>query len=81
MALDPDPPDELEPDDVLDPLLEPPPDGGEERGGGAERTGGDCGIEGIDGMGLLVEPPPLDVDDVEDPELGGGGGGASRGIA
>ena len=81
MALEPDPPEELEPDDVLDPPLELPPDGGDERGGGAERTGRDCGIDGIDGIGLLVEPPPLDVD-VDDPELGGGGGGgASRGIA
>ena len=83
MALDPElpEPDELEVLDPLEPLdpLDPldPPDRG-----GADRTGCDCGEEGIDGISRLLDPPPLDVE-----ELGGGGGGGAsldvvvRGIA
>lgn len=67
MALDPEPL-EPEPDDVLEPPeLEPPLDGGDERGGGADRTGWDCGMEEV-GASRTVDPPPA----VEDPELGGG---------
>jgi len=67
MALDPEPP-EPELDDVLEPPeLEPPLDGGEERGGGAERTGWDWGIEEV-GASRAVDPPPA----VDEPELGGG---------
>lgn len=63
-ALEPPPEDE-----EVEPELPDPPDvlGGDDRGGGADRTGCDCGIDDV-GASLVLEPALLDE---LEPLLGG----------